>query len=192
MATSRCGDWCELLLILNVVTFAVGGCSLSWYEPAGVRLVQVGAAAQHSRNLHQKIKGRSAAAHWLGLAADGLLLSLLALHGRRCGGARNFFIVTHTTPQVLSVNTSLSSIIQSWFVLQADNVLLKMEMSGSSPAAGNQARTWRPAGSSSSSGSGVGSGGVLCDQVVAKVADLGLACVLEEQDTHISGVHRVR
>jgi hypothetical protein len=82
-------------------------------------------------------------------------------------------------------------LLLSLFALQADNVLLKMEMSGSSPAAGSQARTWRPTGSSSSS-SGVGSGGVLCDQVVAKVADLGLACVLEEQDTHISGVHRVR
>jgi hypothetical protein len=64
-------------------------------------------------------------------------------------------------------------------------VLLKLEMSGSSPA-GTQARTWRPTGSSS------GSNGVACEQVVAKVADLGLACVLEEQDTHISGVHRVR
>jgi uncharacterized membrane protein YgcG len=91
--------------------------------------------------------------------------------------------------------TGCCTLLLLWCVLQADNVLLKLEMSGSSPA-GTQARTWRPAGSSSSSGSGsgsggVGSGGVGCEQVVAKVADLGLACLLEEQDTHISGVHRV-
>ncbi|WIA33945.1 hypothetical protein OEZ86_007040 [Tetradesmus obliquus] len=76
--------------------------------------------------------------------------------------------------------------------LKADNVLLKLELSGSSPA-GTAARTWRPAGSSSSSSSAAlgGPGGMApCDQLVAKVADLGLACVLEEQDTHISGVHR--
>ncbi|KAF6255314.1 kinase-like domain-containing protein [Scenedesmus sp. NREL 46B-D3] len=43
---------------------------------------------------------------------------------------------------------------------------------------------------SGSSAAGNGAGHSACDQVVAKVADLGLACVLEEQDTHISGVHR--
>jgi hypothetical protein len=72
--------------------------------------------------------------------------------------------------------------------LQADNVLLKMEMSGSAAAGAAAARPWRAANSSSSTING----SAACDQVVAKVADLGLACVLEEQDTHISGVHRVR
>lgn len=29
------------------------------------------------------------------------------------------------------------------------------------------------------------------EQLVAKVADFGLACRLRDQDTHVSGVHRV-
>lgn len=43
-------------------------------------------------------------------------------------------------------------------------------------------------------GVGVGSGrrGVVHqEQLVAKVADFGLACRLRDQDTHVSGVHRV-
>jgi serine/threonine protein kinase len=46
--------------------------------------------------------------------------------------------------------------------------------------------------SGSSSGRVVGGGVVHQEQLVAKVADFGLACRLRDQDTHVSGVHRVR
>jgi serine/threonine protein kinase len=47
-------------------------------------------------------------------------------------------------------------------------------------------------GHSGGSGSRVVGGGVVHqEQMVAKVADFGLACRLRDQDTHVSGVHRV-
>jgi hypothetical protein len=63
--------------------------------------------------------------------------------------------------------------------LQAGNVLLKLEV-GPASAAAAAAGAATPVASGSSN-----------EVLVAKVADLGLACLLDDQDTHISGVHRV-
>jgi serine/threonine protein kinase len=73
--------------------------------------------------------------------------------------------------------------------LKAGNVLLRS-------AAGSQRRSTAAAaggGGSGFGGVGVGSSGPWPGQEVlmAKVADFGLASQLQEQDTHISGVHRV-
>lgn len=64
------------------------------------------------------------------------------------------------------------------FAVQAGNVLLKMEVV-STAAAGMWAAPF---------------GGVnqTREVLVSKVADFGLACRISDQDTHISGVHRVR
>jgi hypothetical protein len=69
--------------------------------------------------------------------------------------------------------------IAAALLLQAGNVLLKLEVGPATAATSTAAAPVFPSSSSS-------------EVVVAKVADLGLACLLDEQDTHISGVHRVR
>ncbi|KAF6252064.1 hypothetical protein COO60DRAFT_1673833 [Scenedesmus sp. NREL 46B-D3] len=61
--------------------------------------------------------------------------------------------------------------------LKAGNVLLKLEVGPASAAA-----------AAAGAATPLGPGG--SDVLVAKVADLGLACLLDDQDTHISGVHR--
>jgi serine/threonine protein kinase len=100
--------------------------------------------------------------------------------------------------------------------LKAGNVLLKAELrpvadcSSCSTAAcptavGGGSSVGRTGGATSGhtgrelsrrSGGGGGDfrgGGVQHEeQLVAKVADFGLACRLRDQDTHVSGVHRVR
>jgi hypothetical protein len=74
--------------------------------------------------------------------------------------------------------------------LKAANVLLKMELAAAAAAAA------AAAGSSNAASSQ--SGGCNKQQqqqqptTVAKVADFGLATRLDEQETHVSGVHRVR
>jgi serine/threonine protein kinase len=72
--------------------------------------------------------------------------------------------------------------------LKAGNVLLRS-------AAGGQRRSAVSAGAAAGGGGllGAGSSGPWPGQEVlqAKVADFGLASQLQEQDTHISGVHRV-
>jgi hypothetical protein len=83
--------------------------------------------------------------------------------------------------------------------LQADNVLLKHEAPSGSNTSGSSSSaaitpgsSWRHLGSLTAAAAG-GSGWSPDhqQQLVSKVADLGLASVLEDQDTHISGVHRV-
>jgi serine/threonine protein kinase len=91
--------------------------------------------------------------------------------------------------------------------LKAGNVLLKAELrpiadsSSCSTAAclaavgGNGSVGRTGGGTSGYSGRELSrrSGGVVQhqEQLVAKVADFGLACRLTDQDTHVSGVHRV-
>jgi hypothetical protein len=63
-------------------------------------------------------------------------------------------------------------------------VLLKLEVAPASAAAAAAGAATAPSPTNSSSCSSN-------EVLVAKVADLGLACLLDDQDTHISGVHRV-
>jgi serine/threonine protein kinase len=76
--------------------------------------------------------------------------------------------------------------------LKMGNVLLK-----SSQATGAAAGLRTGSGSSSRSRGGGGGGNLVVPVVpekellVAKVADFGLACQLQDTDTHVSGVHRV-
>jgi hypothetical protein len=84
--------------------------------------------------------------------------------------------------------------------LQADNVLLKQEIpsgsntsGSSSSAATTPSSSWRHLATLTAAAAAGGSvwSPDQQQQLVSKVADLGLASVLEDQDTHISGVHRV-
>lgn len=75
--------------------------------------------------------------------------------------------------------------------LKAGNVLLRS-------TAGSQRRSTVAAAGGGGGGGGFGGVGVASngpwpgqEVLMAKVADFGLASQLQEQDTHISGVHRV-
>lgn len=96
--------------------------------------------------------------------------------------------------------------------LKAGNVLLKAELRPMASDTASIAASAATGGCSSSSsmltstgprgaplysggkeGVVVAGGGLQYqEQLVAKVADFGLACRLRDQDTHVSGVHRVR